>query len=117
MFLGDWLCSGKGIQDANIPKIVLGCISQCVNLYICSVLLIISLGTVAIIDQLCSSGSIYSKTDSSITLLVNRSSQFNSYVLSLCIMSLVNKIFLPLTRKTGLVNLPLSLHTRISFIL
>ena len=67
------------MHDANTPKIVDGCISQCVNLLMLPfVFATISFGLVAIKDQLCSSGSIYSRTDLLTFESVNKSFQTSS---------------------------------------
>ena len=119
VFLGDWLCSGNGMHDARTPKIVLGWISQCVfNLMLsASAFTTKSDGFIAIIDHDCSSGSIYSIIELSILQLVKRSSHVRVFLFNRSMISFVMRTFLSFTRKTGRVNLPLSLQTRISFIL
>ena len=68
----------------------------------------------AIIAKFCSSGSIYSMTDSSIRQLVNKSFQASSFVSNLSIISEVIRALLSLTFRTGRVKRPPSLQIRIS---
>ena len=69
----------------------------------------------AIIDQLCSSGSIYSIIDSSILDDDNKLSQVYSLLFSFFNIELLINKFLFLILNKGLVILPLSLQTLISF--